>query len=190
MASPAAELRTKERGARQQSEANRAEAEPLRRQKEQPAAELGVVDRRNLLARRERRQVTVLVLAAALFVAGALAIVAGGRALVARDQVTSDSLQGAIASALGTEQNLRLERANLEAPGRILHIATTQLHMVTPTSVVYLEPINPGETVAEAHGASVGAASSRRSASSTGLHEQRGSSPGHTRQRRSRAQKS
>lgn len=190
MASRAAELRTRDRAERERSGRDRADVEPLERQKDEHRDRLGVVDRRRLRARRERRQVAVLVLASALSIAGALAVVAGGRALVASEQVRSDSLQGAISSALGTEQNLRLEMATLEAPARILHIATTELRMVTPTSVVYLRPVNPGETVAEASRAAAGAGPAHRSTSVTGRKKRGGSSPGRTGTRHPRTTKS
>jgi hypothetical protein len=88
---------------------------------------------------------------------------------VAADQVRSDGLQGQIASALQTQQDYQLQKAELLAPTRILSIAETHLHMITPAAVVYLAPVNPGETVAQAHAhlAAVGS-SGRGDHSSTG----------------------
>jgi cell division protein FtsL len=80
-----------------------------------------------------------------------LVLAAVGHAIVASDQVRSDGLQTEIAQALQTQQDFQLQKAELVAPTRILSIAETQLHMVTPASVTYLSPVNPGESVAQAH---------------------------------------
>ena len=128
----------------------------------QPGSPLGVLDRRPLLDRAARRQVRALVVLSAVVVAAALVVVAGGHALIASGQVRLDSTQAEIASALAREQNLQLERAQLEAPSRVLRIAETELKMVTPSSVVYLPPVDPGETVYAAHQARHTSTSSRR----------------------------
>jgi hypothetical protein len=65
--------------------------------------------------------------------------------------VRSDTLQSEIAAALQVQQDDQLQKAELVAPARILTIAETHLHMVTPAAVTYLPPVNPGETVAQAH---------------------------------------
>jgi len=96
-----------------------------------------------------------------------------GHALVAADQVRSDGLQSQIASALQTQQDYQLQKAELLAPSRILSIAETHLHMVTPTAVVYLPPVNPGESVAQAHAhpeAAPGGPGAAATHSSTGSH--------------------
>ncbi|MDA8037789.1 MAG: hypothetical protein M0Z69_01255 [Actinomycetota bacterium] len=124
--------------------------------------QLGLLDHQQLQARAKRRQFRVLVVLSGIFLAAALVVVAGGRALLAGDQVRADSLQAGVASALSTEQNLLLQRAELEAPARVLAIAERRLKMVTPSSVVYLAPVNPGESVAQAH-RGLGAVSSRPS---------------------------
>jgi cell division protein FtsL len=135
----------------QQSEATKPRREARR---------LEVLDRRHLRARAERRQVRVLVTLSGLVLVGALVIVAAGHALLASDQVRVDSINSAVASALAKEQNLQLERAELESPSRVLAIAKTELKMVTPSSVVYLPPVNPGESVAAAHEARPSSATS------------------------------
>lgn len=129
-------------------------ASPRRQGEERPesvAPELDVLDRRHLVARAHRRQARVLMTLAALCLAGSLVLAALGHALVASDQVRSDALQSQIAQALQVQQDYQLQKAELVAPARILAIATTGLHMVTPKAVTYLTPVNPGESVAQAH---------------------------------------
>jgi hypothetical protein len=117
----------------------------------QAGPDLGVLDRRHLLARAHRRQSRALITLTGIVVAASLVLAAGGRALVASDQVRSDTLQSQIAAALQVQQDDQLQKAELVAPARILTIAETHLHMVTPAVVTYLPPVNPGETVAQAH---------------------------------------
>jgi hypothetical protein len=90
---------------------------------------------------------------------------------VASEQVRSDALQTEIAQALQSQQDYQLQKAELVAPTRILAIAETHLHMVTPTSVTYLPPVNPGESVAQAHEPGFVAPATHLS-SSTGVHRQ------------------
>lgn len=123
---------------------------------------LGVLDRQHLRERAEHRHVRVLVALSAAVLAAALLLVAGGRALVASGQVRVDSLQTEVAAALAREQNLQLERAQLESPSRVLRIAETALGMVTPSSVVYLSPVDPGQSVFAAHRVAHGSSSPRR----------------------------
>jgi hypothetical protein len=130
-----------------------------RRAKAKPA-ELGVLDRRHVLERARRRQARVLVALSASLVAVAFVLVAAGHALLASDQVAADTMNSNLAAAIATQQNDQLIRAELEAPSRILSIAESGLKMVTPASVTYLPPVNPGPSVAEAHGAPAPAAPS------------------------------
>jgi hypothetical protein len=121
-------------------------------------ADLGVLDRRHVLDRARRRQARVLMALSASLVAAALVLAAAGHALLASDQVTADTMNSNVAAAIATQQNDQLVRAQLEAPNRILSIAESGLKMVTPGSVTYLPPVNPGPSVAEAHGAPAPAA--------------------------------
>lgn len=113
--------------------------------------ELDVVDQRAVKERSRRRQARVLLTLAALCVAGSLVLAALGRAIVASDQVRSDGLQSQIAQALQVQQDYQLQKAELVAPARVLSIAETSLHMVSPPQVTYLRPVDPGESVAQAH---------------------------------------
>jgi hypothetical protein len=113
--------------------------------------DLGLLDHSHVVARTRRRQVRRLIALASACIAIPLVLAAVGHAIVASDQVRSDGLQTRIAQALQTQQDYQLQKAELVAPTRILSIAETHLHMVTPASVTYLAPVNPGESVAQAH---------------------------------------
>ncbi len=128
-------------------------------------SELGVVDRRSLLERARRRQARVLVGLSGAVLAGALTIAAGGHALLVSEQYRADGLQASLASAIATQQSLQAERAYLETPSRILRLAKERFKMVTPAGVTYLPPVNPGETVAQAHRSKTARKSPVRSAS-------------------------
>ena len=135
---------------------------------------LGVVDRRHALERARRRQARVLLLVSGIVVAAALTIAAAGHALVAATQIRADNLQSQLAAAVAAQQNLQLERAQLETPSRVLALAEHRFKMTAPSGVTYLEPVNPGETVLQAQEAANGTAPARARA---------GSSPHHARTR-------
>jgi cell division protein FtsL len=112
---------------------------------------LGVVDRRGAVERGRRRQARVLFFVSGAILAIALTVAAAGHALLASTQVNADTLQGELAQAVATQQNLQLERAQLETPSRVLAFAEHRLRMVAPSGVTYLQPVDPGETVLQAH---------------------------------------
>ena len=93
--------------------------------------------------RRVTRLLTGVLLAAAC--AGLFAIVAL-RVLLAQGQVEIDRLEGSIAVAQATQQDLRLAVAELEAPSQIVAAARQRLGMVTPLTVAYLNPPPPLRT--------------------------------------------
>ncbi|HVB06693.1 MAG TPA: hypothetical protein VNF07_10660 [Acidimicrobiales bacterium] len=132
--------------------ATRARASVRPAEKEAPSARgrLAVVSARRLAARTQRRRARLIALAAAAFVVVALLVVVTGQALVASQQVRLDNLNASLASATAANENLQLQRAELTAPGALLKIAERSLHMVTPATVTYLTPVQPGVTVAEA----------------------------------------
>lgn len=84
------------------------------------------------------RSILPATLAVTAVVLAALAVVAG-HVLVARDQLRLDRLDGEIAVATLRNDQLRLEVAQLSAPGR-LAVQARSLGLVVPTSVTYLEP--------------------------------------------------
>lgn len=116
---------------------------------------LGLVDRRRRAARTARRQVAVLRTLSLLFVVGALGVTAAAHTLVASDQQRIDGLQSELSASLATQQQLRLTRAQLESPVRVLSIAQKDLGMVAPGSVTYLAPVDPGPSVEQAQAAAV-----------------------------------
>jgi len=109
-----------------------------------------VVERRRAAARSVRRRVNLLRGLGVMCVVGALAVTAAAHTFVASDQQRIDALQSQLSQALAAQQNLQLTRAELESPVRVLTIAERQLGMVSPASVTYLSPADPGPSVAQA----------------------------------------
>ncbi|MHB1986857.1 MAG: FtsB/FtsL family cell division protein [Acidimicrobiales bacterium] len=112
---------------------------------------LGIVDRRQLLSRARRRQTRVLLVLSGAVLATALTIAAAGHAMLAASQIQTDGLQASLAGAVATQQNLQLQRAELGTPSRVLSIAEHRYKMVWPSNVTYLQPVNPGVSVEQAH---------------------------------------
>jgi cell division protein FtsL len=115
------------------------------------------LDRRGLLERSRHRQARLLLSLSIALVAAALAIASVGHAVLARQQLVIDKVQSQVQRTLQTEQNLQLERAQLETPARVLRIAESRYGMVAPQSVSYLKPVNPGESVLKAEQRRAGA---------------------------------
>ncbi|HVC24258.1 MAG TPA: hypothetical protein VND23_00745 [Acidimicrobiales bacterium] len=106
-----------------------------------------VLGPRELAERTRRRQVGRLAAVSAAVLAAALLSVAGAQALVAARQVRLDALQQELASAVTTNQSLQVSRATLESPSRIVSTAQRRLRMVSPGTVSYLAPVDPGPSV-------------------------------------------
>jgi hypothetical protein len=102
------------------------------------------------------------------FVVGALALTAVAHAFVASDQQRIDALQGQLATTLAQQQNLQLSRAALESPVRVLNIAEHDLGMISPGSVSYLAPVDPGISVGQAAANAARAAAARLTKSHQG----------------------
>ena len=130
-----------------------------------PRPKLDVVDRRLRASRSTRRQANVLKAIGAMFVVGAFAVTAAAHTFVASDQQRIDTLQGQLSRVLAAQQELQVSRAELESPSRVLAIAEHQLGMVSPGSVTYLSPVNPGPSVEQA-----GAQASKSAAGSSSRH--------------------
>lgn len=111
---------------------------------------LDVVDRRRAASRSNRRRAGMLRGLGVMFVVGALAVTAAAHTFVASDQQRIDTLQSQLSQTLAEQQDLQLSRAELESPLRVLAIAERQLGMVSPESVSYLPPVDPGPTVSQA----------------------------------------
>ncbi len=95
-----------------------------------------------------RRRARAMLLLSAVLLVGGIFVIGMGQNLLGTQQIRLDYLQGQLASATQTNENLLLSRAQLEAPARILQLAEHRLGMITPRSVVYLTPVAPGPTVA------------------------------------------
>jgi cell division protein FtsL len=102
-----------------------------------PPRHLRLVDPAQARRRRVTRALTGLLVAAVC--AGLFAIVAM-RVVLAQGQGQIDRLQSQVDSQTADQQRLRLGVAELEAPARIVGAARTRLGMVTPSTVVYLNP--------------------------------------------------
>lgn len=103
---------------------------------------LRLVDPAEARHRRITRVVTATLVA--LVCAGLFAIVAM-RVALAQGQLQVDRLQASVDAQSATQQQLRLQVAQLEAPAQVVAAARTRLGMVTPATVIYL---NPPPTVA------------------------------------------
>ncbi|MGH9165739.1 MAG: hypothetical protein ACRDZW_09535 [Acidimicrobiales bacterium] len=93
-----------------------------------------------------------MVAAMAVAVAASLFGLVAAHVLLAQGQFRLQRLDGQADSAQERYERLRLEVANLEAPGRIVAVAQERLAMVAPAGVTYLSPTGPvtGETPARA----------------------------------------
>jgi cell division protein FtsL len=105
-----------------------------------PAArpQLRLVDPAEARRRRLTRVLTGVLVAAVC--AGLFAIVAL-RVVLAQGQVEIDRLEASVDARTATQQQLRLQVAQLEAPAQIVAAARSRLGMVTPGSVTYLQPL-------------------------------------------------
>ena len=126
---------------------------------------LDVVDRRRAASRSNRRRADMLRGLGVMFVVGALAVTAAAHTFVASDQQRIDTLQSQLTQTLAEQQDLQLSRAELESPLRVLAIAERQLGMVSPESVAYLPPVDPGPSVSQA-----GAEASRAALAAAAAH--------------------
>jgi cell division protein FtsB len=88
-----------------------------------------------------------VVFVAASVVVASLLLVAIGSALVVSQQVRLDSAEQALAASSAYNTDLQVQRAELAAPTKVLHVAQTRLGMVMPKSVIYLVPVKVGQTV-------------------------------------------
>ncbi len=101
---------------------------------------LRLVDPAEARRRRLTRVLTGLLVAAVC--AGLFSIVVL-RVVLAQGQVQVDRLQASVDAETATQQQLRLQVAQLEAPAQIVAAAKSRLGMVPPPSVTYLNPPPP-----------------------------------------------
>jgi cell division protein FtsL len=110
-----------------------------------PAPDLRVYSPEDRFARSERRRARILLAMAAAVIAIAFLIVGAANIVVTSRQFHVDSLSAAVSAAVVENQDLQLQRAQLETPQRIISIAEHRLGMVMPKSVTYLpaQPLPP-----------------------------------------------
>ena len=109
---------------------------------------LSVVPPHGVKSATGRKRARAMLLLATVFLVGGIFVIGMGQNLLGTQQIKLDYLQSQLASATQINENLLLNRAQLEAPARILQLAEHRLGMITPRSVVYLTPVLPGPTVA------------------------------------------
>ncbi len=97
--------------------------------------------------RRKARLVTVLVVLAVGV--GLFALVAS-HVVLTQGQFRLDRLQSRAAAEQARYERLRLQVAELEAPGRVVAAAQERLGMVPPPGVTYLSPSGPVSGTAQA----------------------------------------
>lgn len=94
---------------------------------------------------RQRRTLRITTVALSVLAVLILFGLVGFQALIVSQQSTIDELDEQIDEAARSNQRLRLEVAELEAPERIRVAALTMLGMITPDEVIYLNPISADE---------------------------------------------
>jgi len=111
----------------------------------QPAESVGAAEAATYLeevAPRTGRGLRTLGTISLVSVVAALFGLAAINALIVEQQTMVDSLSSDVAAAQVSNERLRLELAELEAPQRIVAEATDRLGMVVPEDIVYLTPPN------------------------------------------------
>ncbi|MBW3573801.1 MAG: hypothetical protein KY450_02905 [Actinobacteria bacterium] len=105
-------------------------------------APLRLVDDSRLQQAARQRRRRRLVTAAAVFAGLAFLALAGSHAYLVTNQVRIDELQERVEEAQARHQVLRLQVATLEAPDRIVSVATDELGMVEPDAVTFVAPVD------------------------------------------------
>lgn len=105
---------------------------------------LRLVDNAQVEVAVRRRRARRLLAAAGVVVVLAVLALAGVNAVLVSNQVRLDALDEQVIEAQARHQALRLEVATLEAPERVVAVATEHLGMVPPESVTYVQPASAG----------------------------------------------
>lgn len=124
------------------------------KQESDRGARLALVNAKALAARTQRRRARAMGLLAAVVVVLGLLVVVTGQAQVASQQVQLDNLTSELQSASALNENLQVQKAELSSPAAVLQIAEHRIHMIAPAAVTYLNPVNPGPSVAQMAAAS------------------------------------
>ncbi len=90
--------------------------------------------------RARRRRSRALVISIGVFIAVGMFVIVGAQVVLTQRQIRLDNMGQSLSLAQVTNDQLQLRVANLESPSRIVSEAESQLHMILPTSVVYLTP--------------------------------------------------
>lgn len=106
------------------------------------------------VVRGQRRTLRITTVALSFVAVLILFGLVGFQALIVSQQSTIDDLDRQIEAASRTNQKLRLQVAELEAPDRIRTAAIAMLGMVEPEEVIPLEPISAEELTPAAGGSS------------------------------------
>jgi cell division protein FtsL len=147
-----------------QPAASSAARQPVRRperQVEQPRErEFRVFTAEEKRARTQRFRARILLAMSAGVLAAAGLAVGIANVVVTNRQFQVDSLGSQVSAAIAQNQNLQLQRAELESAARIISIAEHRLGMVMPKSVIYLPaqplPGAPAPTTKSGGGAHAG----------------------------------
>lgn len=99
-----------------------------------------------------RRRARALAVVASLVVAAALFGLVAANVLLTQNQFALDAIETKAAAEEARYERLRLEVAELEAPGRVVAAAQERLGMVPPPSVSYLSPTGPSSSTAPESG--------------------------------------
>ncbi len=114
---------------------------PKRQPRSQAHAELNVVPRGG-------RLLGVGMVAVTVFAVFVLFGLVAFNALIVDNQSYIDDLDARLDEITQTNHRLRFDIAELESPERIREVAVTQLGMIEPESIEYLEPISRSQLAA------------------------------------------
>lgn len=101
---------------------------------------LRVVPPDQIKLRARRRRDRALMITVGLIIALGMFAIVGAQVVLTQRQLRLDTMAQKLSQAQTSNDELQLQVATLESPSRIVSAAQTQLHMLLPTSVVYLTP--------------------------------------------------
>ncbi len=101
---------------------------------------LRVVPPGQIRLRARRRRAKVLMTAVGLVIALGMFVIVGAQVVLTQRQLRLDTMEQQLSKVQASNDQLQLSVAKLESPSHIVSEAESQLHMLAPTSVVYLTP--------------------------------------------------
>ena len=114
------------------------------------------VGREEIRALEAIHQSTKLFATSLAILMSAMAMVIAFNSVLSSKQVKLDIIGQQLNKQVISNQNLNLEKADLQSPARILKIATTNLKMSYPSQITYLQKVNPYASVTVAGLAATG----------------------------------